>query len=290
MPNQTRIQMWFVTGDGATVNKIEVRDRKRVIITRVVDGVEEHLDIDCSSLIDGADGFEPPGGYATNSLHQFTPYLDGTAEFNIVSYYPTEADVPSIDFSKTVETYPSYAWLADGESETQETTLTTPTWLPTAAEQKATNIANWKARIGATADRFDISTIDVSDVSAAEYTNAHDHGRFWLGATWNEVEKAENEDSDVLGDDVINAMIATCESELEDGVKKWFYAASTDENKAAWTTKLAANELWTTGDDGAPDKDYRSANGLSAYTQSDFDLFIDTSYVKAQAYGVGVEL
>ena len=281
---QTDIQINFSPKVNYNIKKVEVRSSKRLVVKSDYLGVSKVTDFDFSNLTQEAGTFSAPNGY-DDICYSVTVLPDNKCSFRLAGF--DNSDRPSIQKSYT--SFPAYPFLDDAETETEETITETPDWLPDALTISELS-SKLKSRVAGSANTFDVAHIGEVSKNTDAYKNVIAFFESWLGAAWKEVEDFENEESTALTETQLRALVTECEQQVLLGTKWWYYAASVTEIRQLWKAKFAAYELWTTAEDGNPDTNWRSDQGVSAYTASDWDKIINTHYPKAQAFSVGVEL
>ena len=278
-----RIKVFFRTDSGLSEIKKIYTVGDSVHIKRVVSGAEEVREFDFSHLQNG----KAWQGGRTDTIYRVERTDDGDLFVNVAGYGTfDDIDVSSDDS-------PFYAYLADGETETQDTVTETHSDVPVArssAEVKTDKIAAWKRRIGGAAESFSIADISEADRNTDAWRNTLAFFRSWVGVVWYEIDLCASGDAYCLTDTQIESLIVLCEEQLAIGAKKFYYENNVDATSQAWKAKFDAYEIWTAGDDFLPANNWYSDQDIDALGQSVWTTLINDMYPKAQAYSVGVEL
>ena len=289
--NTTKVTLSIVNNSAYSyipeIRKIEVKSHKRIIISVIDpdDGVKV-IDFDFSALQDGIDTKSNRDGYAGN-MYQVTAYDSGVTNFLVCGY-------ASFNFNQIYEitSYPSFPYLAEGETEISDTITVKFDWLPsiqTDSEIKNKLILKWKNRIGNAANTFSPEHIGEFDLTSQAYYNTRDFFKGWLGAAWHAIKNYEL-GTGIETPEQIESLVNICEDEIQHGAKHWHYLASqTTAHITAWADRFSDYKLYTINEDtGMPDSNWREDENLDSFTPTEFAHILNICYQQAQAYSVGV--
>ena len=237
MADTTNIHIGFVDGaqypNVPSVEKVEVRGHKRVVVKRTVNGTTEVTDFDFS-------GFSKSGYMSrpfSDTVYRVNVNANGITEFALVA----SGDNPRINGS--FQTYPAYPYLANDETQTQETLTETPTWLPTAEASSAAKTRIRSEAVSHARTCFDVMVSGwiVDNTGAfATIRNKWRNTRLWIlsglaviDAILDSTESAWGEDVAQNALDAYRSLIPADRSNIE----TWYFAHT----EAIWNVYFTEN-------------------------------------------------
>ena len=220
------------------IKKVETRTASRVVVKSELDGTETITDFDLSNTPQQV-------GYALQRAYTDILYnvdVGSDKQLNVFLAGQVSGAVPD-PVIQEITTFPSYPYLAAGETETQETPDTTPTWLPTA---ETTSEAKSRIRSAAVAHAricFDlmVSGWIVDNTGAfATIRNKWRNTRLWIlsglaviDAILDSTDSAWDEDVAQNALDAYQSLIPADRSNIE----TWYFAHT----EAIWNVYFTEN-------------------------------------------------